>query len=287
MKKDLLREERRRQNKFSLRRKLVFALLLLLMIGGAAAGWYYTNLDSILAGRFDTAELLLKQREIGAATERFAALHRDHPGTALAPDALFRVAEIQELYQQRYREAILTFTLVEHEYSEHPLALAARERVARIYKERLRDNERAIAVYQELIDAGAPNADQLSYEIADAYFRENNFEQARIEFEGLIKSFPQSSLLSEAGYRIGAAFALEHHSSEAEQAYRHVIEKFPNERFALEAQMGLAAVLEDQDRLREALKILEGLEGVYPHHEALDKKLEQVRERIIKKKKAI
>ncbi|MDF1579487.1 MAG: tetratricopeptide repeat protein [Desulfuromonadales bacterium] len=287
LKKKLLQEELRRQNKISLRRKLAYAVLLFIAVGGTALGWYYYNLDSILAGRFATAEKLLKEQQPQQAAERFAALQHNFPSAAIAPEALFRLAEIQELYQRSYREAILTCTLVERDYPDHPLALVARERVARIYKERLHDNERAITVYQELVDAGVPHSDRLIYEIADAYFRENNFEQARIEFEGLIKNYPQSTLVPEASYRIGVAYALEHQSQAAELAYRQVVEVFPNDPFAREAQLGLAGVMEDQERLREALTVLEGLVGVYPNQNVLQKRIEQVRERINKKQKAI
>jgi hypothetical protein len=57
--------------------------------------------------------------------------------------------------------------------------------------------------------------------------------------------------------------------------------------YALEASFGLATVLEEQEKLLEALKILEDLAGLYPKQDILERKTEQVRERIQKKKKAI
>jgi hypothetical protein len=55
----------------------------------------------------------------------------------------------------------------------------------------------------------------------------------------------------------------------------------------VEARFGLAGVLEDEDQLVAALEVLEGLRGVYPKTEVLDQKIDQVRERIRKKQKAI
>ena len=51
--------------------------------------------------------------------------------------------------------------------------------------------------------------------------------------------------------------------------------------------IGLAGVLEEQEELKESLSLLEALEGNYPNPEALSQKIEQVRSRIAKKKKAI
>ncbi len=123
--------------------------------------------------------------------------------------------------------------------------------------------------------------------MADCYFRLNNFAQARIEFENLLGNYSYSDLLAEAQYRIAMTYTLEGKLPEAGAAYRLVIEGWPDSPYALEASFGLATVLEEQEELREALKILEELAGIYPKQDILKKKTEQVQERIKKKKKAI
>jgi TolA-binding protein len=82
-------------------------------------------------------------------------------------------------------------------------------------------------------------------------------------------------------------YALEGKLPEAAGAYRVVIERWSESSYAVEASFGLATVLEEQEELVEALKILEELKGVYPKEDILTRKTEQVRERIEKKKKAI
>ena len=74
---------------------------------------------------------------------------------------------------------------------------------------------------------------------------------------------------------------------EAAGAYRVVIERWSESYYAVESSFGLATVLEEQEELVEALKILEDLKGIYPKEDILTRKTEQVRERIEKKKKAI
>ena len=88
--------------------------------------------------------------------------------------------------------------------------------------------------------------------MADCYFRLNNFEQARIEFESLLKNYPDSALIAEVQYRIAMTYALEGKLPEAAAAYRLVMERWPDSPYALEASFGLATVLEEQEKLLEA-----------------------------------
>jgi TolA-binding protein len=163
----------------------------------------------------------------------------------------------------------------------------ARRQVATLFKYRLDDCGQAIAAYQKVLDLPGPANDQLQYEVADCYFRLNNFEQARIEFETLLNNYPSSDLTAEILYRIAMTYALEGKLPDAVAAYRRVVQDWPESPYAIEASFGLATVLEEQEELLEALKILEELDGIYPKQDILKRKTEQVRERIEKKKKAI
>jgi TolA-binding protein len=93
--------------------------------------------------------------------------------------------------------------------------------------------------------------------------------------------------LAEAQYRIAVTYNLDGKLPEAVAAYRLVMENWPESTYALEASFGLATALEEQEKLLEALEVLEGLAGKYPKKDILKRKTEQVRERIEKKKKAI
>lgn len=288
LKKSLLKAELKRQRSKSKKyrwmvRGAAFFLALLIAAGIA----YYLNIDKVLDKDFARAEALVEEGEYQQAAESFRSLYDHHPGFARAPEALFQAGEIQNLYLKRYHEALLAYLLVEKDYPESVYFRRAQAQVADIYKNRLRDYSRAIVAYQKLLDGGARNLDSVQYEVADIYFRQNNFEQARIEFESLLKNYPESSLIPEVHYRIGVAYSLEEAAADAEEAFRAVIKEWPDSPYAVEARYGLAGVLEDQEHLRSALQILEDLKGIYPNAEALAQRTEQVRERISKKKKAI
>ena len=287
MKKQLLLEELTRQGKAPKQRLWILLGLIMVALAAAGAYWYQANLQTRLEERFQQGLTLRQETRYSEAVEMFKELQTEQPSFVRIPQALFQIAEIQDLYLGRYSDALLTYLMLERDYPDAPEVFAARKQVAVLYKYRLNDCGQAIAVYQKVLDDADGNSDQLQYEVADCYFRLNNFAQARIEFESLLKNDPQSDLFAEVQYRIAMTYALEGKLPEAAGAYRVVIERWSESSYAVEASFGLATVLEEQEELVEALKILEGLKGIYPKEDILTRKTEQVRERIEKKKKAI
>jgi TolA-binding protein len=288
LKKKILLEELKRRRKNSKKHRLLIrgALLVLILLFGGLI-YYMTHLGEMLTDDYSQAEALLEEQRYEQAVEAFRQIYEHHPSFSQAPQAIFQAGEILNIYLQNYHEAVLAYLLVEKDYPNTELSRRAQRQVADIYKNRLRDYPRAIVAYQKLLDSGAEGGDRIQYEVADTYFRLENFEQARIEFESLLKNYPGSALLPEVEYRIAVAWTLEGHPKEAESVFRRVSERWPESTYALEARYGLATSLEERDELSEALKVLESLKGSYPNTEAVAKKIEQVQERMRKKKKAI
>ena len=287
MKKQLLMEELRRQGKAPKTRLWVFLGLAFVLLVAAGGFWYYTNLQTRLEETFQKGLVLRQEGQYVEAVKLFEQLHDEYPDFVRVPQALFQAAEVQDLYLGRYSDALLTYLLLERDFPDAAEVVPARKQVAILYKYRLNDCSQAIAVYQKVLDQPDLGNDQLQYEVADCYFRLNNFDQARIEFDSLQKNYPDSGLIAEVQYRIAMTYALEGKLPEAAGAYRLVVERWMESSYALEASFGLATVLEEQEELLEALKILEDLAGIYPKQDILERKTEQVRERIEKKKKAI
>jgi TolA-binding protein len=288
LKKRLLREERIRQRRRSKAfRRLAWSLFLTALLLGCAQLYHVFAHDSTLGAAYARGEKLVEKGDYGEAARVFHSIYRHHRQSAMAPKALFQSGEILNLYLGRYSEALLAYLTVEREYPQTKWSLRAQRQEADIYKDRLRDYSRAIVVYQELVSQGVPDADRLQYRIADCYFRLNNFEQARIEFDSLLKSYPHSTLVPEATYRLAVVCGLGGDAKAASQYYRRVAHDWPASSFALEARFGLASLLESQGELERALGILEQLKGVYPKRKILETEIDQVRKRIRKKKKAV
>ncbi|WP_429885337.1 tetratricopeptide repeat protein [Geoalkalibacter halelectricus] len=277
-----LKRRRRTRSKWPL---VILALVLLAALGGGA--WYHYNQENFALRKFQRAQELLVEKNYAEAARLFETLGKKHPDFPHADEALFRVGELQHLYLRKDQEALLTFLLVEKNYPESPFSLRAQQLAADIYMDRLEDYSRAVVAYQKLIDQGVVDSDQLQYRIAEAYFRLNNFEQARIEWQTLLQLFPESPLVPEVAYRVAVCWALEGDHQQAAEDFQAVHAAWPEHPYGLEARFGLASLLEEQEHLLEALDLLLELRDRYPRPEVLEQRIEQVKERIDKKQDAI
>ncbi len=286
LQKKLLREELRRRRKNSrFYRLLVPGTLLLLILLFAGLTWYVSGFDQRLETDYHRAEELVARGSYDQAVAVLTELNQEHPGHSLGREALYKAAEVRSLYQQQFAEAILAFLAVAERYPNSELGLQAQRQVADLYKNKLRDYPRAVVVYKQLLARGVSDSDRMQHEIADAYFRMNDFKQALLEYEALRSSYPDSQLQAEVRYRMGITLSLEGKEQEAEAVFREVISHWPQSPFALESKFSLATVLEERDELTAAMKVLEELKGDYPNTELLDRRLIQLRERLVNKKR--
>lgn len=284
-----MKEELKHRRKKNNNRRFFLLATVFLIVAGAAlgAGWYFVHLDTLLDRRFARAEELLLQRDYDGAAKVFLALGRNHPDFPRAAEALLQAGEISQVHLENDQQALLAYLTLLRDHGENSLADQAQRQVADLYMERLGDYPSAIVAYQKLLDRGVAEGDRVQYRIGEAYFRLNNFEQARIEWETLLKNHPGSPLAPEATYRSAVTWSLQGEFAAARETFAKVVATWPDHPYALEARFGQATILEEQERLGEALEILQSLQESYPKPEVLQQRIDQVKERIAKKKKAI
>ncbi|MDY0261725.1 tetratricopeptide repeat protein [Syntrophotalea acetylenica] len=288
LKKNLLKEEKRRTRKTWNSRYFCLTIGLLGLLT-AVGSWYgYRAWQEKIPGTLlRRAEKLVEKQRYQRAISQLRSLHEHYPRTAAGAKALLLAGDIMLLHLHREQEALLAFLLVERDYPETPWCDAARRQVADIYKYHLKDYGRALVSYQKMLDSQMPQTDHIQYEIADTYFRMNNFEQARIEFEILLADYPQSKLVPQSLYQIGSSFFLEGKTDESEQVLNRLCREYPQNSFALEGFFTLAQVHEERGDLHKALQILEKLKGRYARKAILDQRSMHIRQRLKKKNKAI
>jgi TolA-binding protein len=287
LKKQLKHQQRQtaKRNKRSSRRWIWFFLLLLLLV--AAAVPVYQQRELTAPQRlFDAAIKLESQGDITGAQQNYQQLYEKYPSSELAPQALLRSGKIWQYDLQQDQQALLSYLQMEHDYPDHSLVESARESAAHIIKYSLRDYSRAIGFYQRLLEKPSTNRDRYLYEIADCYFRLDNYSQARIELETLLAEQPDSSLLPDVLYRKGGLLLLENRLPEARQDWQRLVDEFPESNYSVQARFNLAKLMEEEDRLTEALEMYQQLEN-FPRPALLKEKIEHLQQRIAAKKKAI
>lgn len=287
LQKKLLKEElrRSRQRSFFWQRGLPGILLLLTLFFGGLL--YRTNrLETSLESDFSRAAVAVSDGDYQQALDYYEGIYRRNPTFHLSGQALYQGAEIKNLYQKRYAEALLDYLSLQQRYPEETsLIRRAQLRIAEIYKKRQRDYSRAANEYRKALDLGAEDPDRIQYEIADSYFRQEAYNQAVESFADLRRNYPQSPLLAEAGYRMATVYSLLGEGQTAIESYREVMERWPGSPYAIEARFGLAAALEERDNFDEALKLLRSLQGEYANGDALAKKIERLELRMKKKQR--
>lgn len=282
-----MKEERKRARKISNKRRawLLGSCLLLPLLFGLYI--YHLRLDETHQALFRRAEKLIEKGSYRRAISQLRSLHEHYPATPQAPQALLLSGDILLLNLHKEKEALLSFLLVERDYPDSSWCQTARLRVAEIYKYRLQDYGGALVAYQKILDSKPLESENVQYEIADTYFRMNNFEQTRIEFESLINDYPDSKLLPEALYRIGSVLFLEGNLKDAELALQRLCHDYPDHSFALEGYFTLAQIHEERGELRKALEVLNGLAGRYARESILEQRIARVMQRLNKKTQAI
>jgi tetratricopeptide (TPR) repeat protein len=287
LQKKILKEElkRFRQKPSFWRRGFLWIVLVLSLLTGGLL--YSTNrLDSTLEGDFGKAGMAVGARDYQLALDYYEGIYRQNPAFHLAGQALYQSAEIKNLYQKRYPEALLDYLLLQKNYpEEYGLVRDAQLRIAGIYKNRQRDYLRAAGEYGKALDLGGENPDLIQYEIADCFFRQESYAQAIKAFAELRRNYPQSSLLAEAGYRLATVHSLLGESDAAIGSFREVMMRWPESPYAVEACFGLAAALEERDNFVEALSLLKSLQGKYGNAEVLDQKIARLELRMKKKQR--
>lgn len=255
----------------------------------SAAALFYGYQQQQLTAPQRLFSLAVKQQsrgEIAAAEKSYREIYQHYPQAAEAAEALLKIGKIWQYDRQDGQRALLSYLQLEHDYPDSPLVLPAREEAAWIVKYTLKDDFRAIEFYQRLLDLNTGHLDKYYYEIADCYFRLENYPQARIELEILLEKFPDSPLAADVLYRKGGIFLLEGRTTAAQQDWQSLIEQYPDSRYRLQARFNLAKLLEEQGDLQEALQSYQEIEG-FSHPELLRKKIDHLEQRIADKKGAL
>ncbi len=282
-----MREEKRRRK----RSKRVFSrpwlAIYVVTLGTLGLALFFFQTTGGPQRKFDRGEGLFLDGDYNRALRKFRRLYEQHPHSSLAPQALLQSGEILYLHLGREQEALLTYLLVQRDYPGYPEDSRAQQRAAEIYKYRLEDYDRALTAYQKLLDSGDPGGENFQYEIADIYFRRNHFEQARIEFEHYLKQYPDSERLDEVLFRVASIHALEGTLKEAASIFQGLADQYPASPYYREALYGLAMVREERGELQAALDLLERLQKDYHRPEVLELRMDQIRQRMEKKRKAI
>jgi len=139
----------------------------------------------------------------------------------------------------------------------------------------------AIGAYRAAVELRprGERAEHCLLESGRAYLVLGDPEQARVEWDELLRTFPRSLLGPTVALEAARSFELQGDSKGALAAYRGVQERFAQHDVAPLAAFGEGEALEQLGRLDEAVQVFEAVRGRHPNPAVVDVKLAAVRQR--------
>lgn len=236
------------------------------------------------AERFKKAEQDFGGGRFTEAIEKYDYIANNFQLTPYAPKSWYRIAYIYGHFLGDKRKAIGVYYTLISVYPESPAAFSARRDLAEIYSAD-GDHTKAVEQYQWMLDniKDPLEGERYRYIIAEEYFKMNDFMQARAEINELLESASSEDIIAKAYLLRANTYYLEGDSNKAIDAYEETISAVPDPEIAFKARFNLAKALEEADRLKEALAVLETLKGEYPNKEAVIASMDWIRKRMREK----
>lgn len=232
------------------------------------------------------ADERIGQGRYGDAVELLRKVISINPENKSGAKALYKLGFTLESFLKDFEGALFNYQEFIRLSQDRVSVYEVQKRIANIYFEQNREPDKAIAAYKKLITFNPESLenDLFQFRIAEAYFRQNNFEQSRFEYQQLLERFPRSQFTARARYEVGNTYYMEGKYDIAIEALKQVLRHHSMSEYAVEANFLMAQCFEQQEKLQNALQMYETVKGRYPAAEVLELRIQEVKKRITKKK---
>ncbi|WDT77563.1 MAG: tetratricopeptide repeat protein [Candidatus Manganitrophus sp.] len=229
----------------------------------------------------ESAEQKWRADDYLGAVREYEKISEEYPRSKFIPEAVFWSGVLYHLYLNDSQKAVDAFQKTIRLTASTPKnthALSARRYLAEVYEKKYGKLREAISEHEKVMEL-SDDSDQIlesQYKIGELYFAQGNVEQARTEWDLLIKRDPKSRWAPAALYRQGSSYFIEGRCKEAIGFYRRLIADYSDSDMSPFAKFRTANCLEEGNRAEEALQLYRQLEGRYPNKELLEAKIRQL-----------
>ncbi|MFH1262444.1 MAG: tetratricopeptide repeat protein [Pseudomonadota bacterium] len=225
-----------------------------------------TGAFSCTTSDFRSAEEMLRHRKFYNAIELYLSFVRDHPDHRRATEALFQVANIEQMMLNDPAKALVTYRKLVSAFPVSEYTILAQRRVADLQKNHFANFHQAIVEYEKLIKIVPNHADAPAFqlEVARCYTLLHNFDQAAIEYQTLLKKHPNYDKLDEAYFEMANNAYIAGKYDRAIAAYEAVSAKYPKSLLRVQAIFGAASSYEEIDDIDNARRRYKEIEKEYP-----------------------
>lgn len=229
----------------------------------------------------ESAEQKWRADDYLGAVREYEKISEEYPRSKFIPEALFWSGVLYHLYLNDSQKAVDAFQKTIRLTASTPKnthALSARRYLAEVYEKKYGKLREAISEHEKVMEL-SDDSDQIlesQYKIGELYFAQGNVEQARTEWDLLIKRDPKSRWAPAALYRQGSSYFIEGKCKEAIGFYRRLMADYSDSDMNPFAKFRTANCLEEGNQAEEALQLYRQLEGRYPNKELLEAKIQKI-----------
>jgi TolA-binding protein len=236
--------------------------------------------------KYHLAERLLEDKKYEAAISEFQDIVDRGPSSALGLDAQLKIAEINQLYLGRSKEAIDAYQEFLKRSKDPNRNRSVERTLGDLQFQNFENYDEAIASYTKLVKdkPDSPDAEELVYRLGRAFFLKSQFEDAIKVFRYQIAHFPGGKLRWKAELEIGNSLSGESKCTEAISHFDKVTSEGPKAQGVL-ASFAKASCFEEQDDLDAAYELFSKIREDYPAPQVVELKLQKIKRRKILRKR--
>jgi TolA-binding protein len=227
----------------------------------------------------DMAEQKLLSDDYLGAVRDYEKITEEYSNSRIVPEAHYWVGVISHLYLNKPQKAIDSFEKTIQGGAGSDRVVAARGYLAEIYAKKLNKPKEAIAQYEKIIQESSDREKALEsrYKVGELYFDLGDYEQARTEWDLLVRKNPKSQWAPAALYRQGSIYFIKGKCKEALAFYQRLLSDYPEKETShYYAKFDMANCFEEGQRSAEALQLYKELEGHYPNRALLSSKIKRL-----------
>lgn len=240
----------RERETFLGKRAGVWAFLLLLL-GATACSRFEAHL-------FGKAEGAQRVGSFAQAIEYYRQYLQKYPNGEFAEKSRYNLGNIYYLNLRDSAKAQEAYERFLEKYPTSQYAFTVGERLAELYERDLQDYRKAIEVLEQ-ISLRTPSREdwrRVRFEIADDYFRLDEFDQAIIEFKKLIADQPAEHRSDEARLKLAAIYEIRKQWANAVDQLQEVVDRTNCGECRRHAQFEIVDCLASQEHYSQAIAAL-------------------------------
>lgn len=269
-------------------RRVRSSLAALLLVGACGTD-IQSGIDSandLLYRKQYVASELLYRKLLKRIEEQGADLSDSEEAERLV--VLDRLGKVNALYLNDYEAAIKYYQQLVRLYPRSDQALAALAMMADVFQHKLGNVQAAIDAHQRAVELFPDHSEtrRAQLKIANAYFQQKNYEQARTEAETLINRWPDGAEAAQARFQIANSYYLQSRYAEAIATYERLIETKPDKELMALVLFELGNCFQETDEMERALAYYYASLADHPDPMLVQRKIKRVRKRIDKTKPA-